>query len=67
MPESVQIAQKEILSAGFIPDAPLWGMPESWQEANQSMDHIMNIHRFDLDTAAALARKIEDRLESIFL
>lgn len=46
--------------------SPPWGMTVAWEEANQSLDHLIQLHRSKLVQADVFARKVQARLESIF-
>lgn len=46
--------------------APPWGSTTMWREVNQSVDHLIRLHRLKLDRAVALALRVQIRLESIF-
>jgi hypothetical protein len=47
-------------------DLPLWNSIASWQEANRSLDFLIQKNLSDLDRAMTLAHKVETRLTSIF-
>jgi len=46
--------------------APPWNSPEAWREANQSVDHLVQLHRPQLNHLLILAYDIRVLLESIF-
>ncbi len=45
---------------------PLWALPSVWQEANQTLDHLMQIYGTGLETAKSLARSVRKNLALIF-
>jgi len=50
----------------FDPALPPWGNSANWFEANQSLSHLIKLHRKGLKYAMKLARSIQVCLESIF-
>ncbi len=46
--------------------ALLWASPSAWQEANQTLDHLIQMYDIKLKTAKSLARSVRKNLESIF-
>ena len=50
----------------FNRELPPWGSVENWLEANQSLAHLIKLHRVELQRAMTLARGIQVYLESIF-
>ncbi len=48
-----------------IPHTP-WSSPGDWLEANQSLHHLIRLHRTELEKARSLAQHIATRLASLF-
>jgi len=45
---------------------PPWNSNDTWQEANRSLDYLIQKNLPDLDRATSLARKVQNRLSSMF-
>jgi len=45
---------------------PPWGSVVKWDEANRSVEHLIGLHRPELEQTFFLARNIQGQLESIF-
>ena len=54
------------MQKNFHQDIPPWNSIAAWQEANQSLNFLINRHFSELDRAITLAHKVETRLTSMF-
>jgi len=45
---------------------PPWNSIDTWQEVNRSLDYLIQKNLPDLDRATSLARKVQNRLSSMF-
>jgi hypothetical protein len=54
------------MQTNFHQDIPPWNSKASWQEANQSLDFLIQRNFSELDRALSLAHKVQTRLASIF-
>jgi hypothetical protein len=50
----------------FHQNMPPWNSTASWQEANRSLDFLIQRNLSELDHAISLAQKVQDRFSSIF-
>jgi len=62
----VKVDPKRAVSGNFSQALPLWGSPEVWREANQTMNHLIHLHRPALERAKGFAYGILDQLMPIF-
>lgn len=62
-----EFGSEESDGGDLAPALPLWGSPANWFEANQSLEHLIRLHRTELKRAMMLARSIQVYLESIFV
>ena len=50
----------------FYSSSLLWGSPEKWREATETMGILIRLHRPNLNRAVGYARNIYSQMESIF-
>ncbi|MFC1813074.1 hypothetical protein ACFL03_10315 [Thermodesulfobacteriota bacterium] len=58
--------KRAAVSENFSQALPLWGSPEVWQEANQTMNHLIHLYGPALERAKGFAHGILDQLMPIF-
>jgi hypothetical protein len=62
----MEVDTKRAESENFSQTLPLWGSPEAWREANQTMNHLIHLHRPALAGAMGFAHGILDQLMPVF-
>lgn len=60
------VAEKGFDWGDLHPVLPPWGSVVKWDEANRSVEHLIGLHRPELEQTFFLARNIQGQLESIF-
>ena len=54
------------MESNFHQIMPPWNSIDTWQEANRSLDYLIQKNLPELDRAISLARRVKTRLSSIF-